>query len=159
MVMLSVILVAVLGSGLMAGLFFAFSTSVMRALSERPAAEAIAVMQAINRAILNPVFLGSFMATAVSCLVVIIASVSGWYGDGRALLAAGGVVYLVGSFGVTVVCNVPRNERLERLGAASPESADRWAEYLREWTLWNHVRTVASLVAAGLLAAGLAAIP
>jgi uncharacterized membrane protein len=51
---------AALGTGLMAGLFFAFSVSVMRALASRPAAEGIAAMQAISRAILNPVFLVVF---------------------------------------------------------------------------------------------------
>ena len=39
---------AVLGCGLVAGIFFAFSTFVMRALGRRPAGEGIAAMQAIN---------------------------------------------------------------------------------------------------------------
>ena len=37
-----------LGSGLMAGVFFAFSTFVMRALARRPFAEGIGAMQELN---------------------------------------------------------------------------------------------------------------
>ena len=56
-----------LGCGLVAGVFFAFSTFVMRALERRPAPEAIAAMQSINVAVLNPWFLGVFVGTALVC--------------------------------------------------------------------------------------------
>jgi uncharacterized membrane protein len=46
-------LVAALGCGLMAGLFFAFSLSVMKALARLPSAEGIVAMQSINVAIIN----------------------------------------------------------------------------------------------------------
>jgi uncharacterized membrane protein len=45
-----VILFAALGSGLVGGVFFAFSTFVMRALARVPAAQGIAAMQSINGA-------------------------------------------------------------------------------------------------------------
>ena len=54
---------AALGAGLMAGLFFAFSTCVMTALGRQPAPCGIAAMQAVNEVILNPVFLLVFMGT------------------------------------------------------------------------------------------------
>jgi uncharacterized membrane protein len=57
-------LVAALGCGLMAGLFFAFSVAVMKVLARLPSAEVIAAMQAINVAIINPVFLTVFFGTA-----------------------------------------------------------------------------------------------
>lgn len=47
---------AVLGCGLMAGLFFAFSVCVMKALSQLAPEKGMAAMQAINVAILNPLF-------------------------------------------------------------------------------------------------------
>jgi uncharacterized membrane protein len=46
--LLALTLVAALGCGLMAGLFFAFSVSVMKALARLPSAEGIAAMQSIN---------------------------------------------------------------------------------------------------------------
>ena len=63
-------LVAALGCGLMAGLFFAFSVSVMKALARLPSAEGIAAMQSINVAIINPVFLAAFFGTAAACVLI-----------------------------------------------------------------------------------------
>jgi uncharacterized membrane protein len=71
------------------------------------------------------------------------------------LLLAAGLCYLVGSFGVTVIFNVPRNERLARMESDSAQAADYWPVYVREWLLWNHVRTVASLAAAACAAMAL----
>ena len=68
----------------------------------------------------------------------------------------GGACYLLGSFAVTAIFNVPRNERLARMGAASADAADYWPKYVREWLFWNHVRTVASLAAAAFMAAAAA---
>lgn len=148
-------LLAALGSGLMAGLFFAFSVAVMRALARRPAAEGIAAMQAINVAILNPVFLVTFLGTAALCALAILASLLRWGAPGAIYALAGGALYLAGSLIVTIVCNVPRNDALARVAASDPESAALWVRYLAEWTAWNHVRTVASLAAATLFTIGL----
>ncbi|MGQ0547230.1 MAG: anthrone oxygenase family protein [Betaproteobacteria bacterium] len=138
---------AALGAGLMAGLFFAFSVSVMRALGSRPPAEGMAAMQAINRAIQNPVFLFVFFGTALACAAAMAA--------GSVWLFAGGALYLIGGFLVTIAFNVPRNNALARAPATDPESARLWAGYLAAWTAWNHVRTVASLGALALLIIGL----
>jgi uncharacterized membrane protein len=61
------------------------------------------------------------------------------------------VLYLAGSLLVTMVCNVPRNDALARVAPDDPAAAGLWAEYLSRWTAWNHVRTAASLAAAGAL--------
>jgi uncharacterized membrane protein len=63
-------LLSALGCGLMAGLFFAFSVSVMRALAALPSAAGLAAMQSINVAIINPMFLAAFFGTAVACLLI-----------------------------------------------------------------------------------------
>ncbi len=54
-------LCALLGCGLMAGLFFAFSVCVMKALAQLPPEKGIAAMQSINVTILNPVFFVVFL--------------------------------------------------------------------------------------------------
>ncbi|WP_428386975.1 DUF1772 domain-containing protein [Mucisphaera sp.] len=134
------------GSGLMAGTFFAFSTFVMRGLAEVPASEGIRAMQRINVTVLNPWFLGVFMGTAGVGLACV--AVGLWWMDGArsvALVGAGGF-YVIGTFGVTVVCNVPMNEALARLEATTAEAEAYWQRYLRDWVFWNHVRTVAALV-------------
>jgi uncharacterized membrane protein len=63
---------------------------------------------------------------------------------------AGSVLYFVGTFLVTMLFNVPRNNALAVVAPTSPEAARLWVSYLSTWTAWNHVRTVAALAAAVL---------
>jgi uncharacterized membrane protein len=144
-------LLTALGCGLMAGLFFAFSVSVMRALGRLPPAEGMAAMQSINIVIINPVFLSVFLGTAAGCALLMIASLVRWRDPGSMYLLAGGALYLIGGLLVTMVCNVPRNGALASVAPADPGSARLWADYLSTWTAWNHVRAVSSLAAAASL--------
>jgi uncharacterized membrane protein len=148
-------LVTALGCGLIGGLFFAFSTSVMKALARLPSAEGIAAMQSINITIINPLFLPVFLGTAVGSALVIVASLVRWHYPGSVYLLVGGALYLVGSFLVTVVFNVPKNEALAAVAPTSPNSASLWADYLSAWTVWNHVWTVGALMATASLTIGL----
>ena len=146
---------AVLGSGLVAGIFFAFSTFVMRALGQLPQNQGAAAMKAINVTVLNPWFFLVFFGTAAVCLPVAFLALGSAAGMHRAYLLAGCALYLLGCLLVTVAFNVPLNNRL---AAADPDSSAAealWAQYLSRWTLWNHVRTAASLAAAALFAIAL----
>jgi uncharacterized membrane protein len=142
------------GAGVVGGVFFAFSSFVLPALGELPPAQGIAAMQRINVVVLNPVFLGVFIGTAVLSLLLAGVSIARWRVPGSPLLLGSAALYLAGAFGVTVAFNVPRNERLATVDASSAEGASGWAVYLREWALWNRVRMLASVAAAA--AAGLA---
>ena len=66
------------------------------------------------------------------------------------LILTASAVYLIGVIGVTVACNVPRNERLAAVSREASEAAVVWQRYLGEWTMWNHVRTAAGLLACAL---------
>src|SRR5262245_41534933 len=63
-----------LGSGIVGGVFFAFSTFVMKALGELPASQGVAAMQRINVVVLNRLFLGVFLGTALLAVACIVAS-------------------------------------------------------------------------------------
>ena len=141
-------LVSALGCGLVAGVFFAFSVFVMKALSRLPTGEGIAAMQSINVAVLNPWFLGAFLGTAVACLVALAFSLLRWHEPAAVYLLVGSVLYLVGCLLVTIVFNVPRNETLASVAPDDPDRASRWTDYVTTCTAWNHVRTGASLAAA-----------
>jgi uncharacterized membrane protein len=146
---------AALGSGLMAGLFFAFSTSVMAALARISAPAGISAMQAINVTILNPVFFTVFFGTAALSLFLLIAALAGW-GEGRTTsLVAGSLLYLVGCMVVTMIFNVPLNNALAATNATSADAAPTWTRYLSSWVAWNHVRTATCL---GALAAYIVAL-
>ena len=142
-----------LGSGLIAGVFFIFSVAIMRALERVPGG--MAAMQSINIVIINPIFLGVFLGTALLSGTLGVTSVLQWRSPGAAWLLAGCLVYLVGSIGVTIVFNVPLNNALAAADPAGPEGRRVWADYLRNWTFWNHIRTIASLAAAASFTLGL----
>ena len=57
------------------------------------------------------------------------------------------ILYLVGSFLVTGVGNVPLNNALARVDPDSHEAIVEWHAYLVHWTRWNHVRAAACLAA------------
>ena len=137
-----------IGSGLMAGFFFAFSTPVMGALGRIPPAHGIAAMQAINVVVINPLFLGVFLGTAVACVLLAALAPFVWHGPGLWALLAGTLLYFAGTFLVTMTFNVPLNNALAAVAADSEAGASLWRRYLSDWTMWNHVRTVAALAAA-----------
>ncbi len=153
---LGVTLIAALGSGLVAGVFFAFSTFVMKALARLVPAEGLAAMQSINIVVLNPWFLGAFFGTALASAAAIVAGLMEWRANTSTLLVAGGVLYLVGTIGVTMLCNVPRNEQLARIARTDETAVSAWTRYVPGWTAWNHVRTVAALAAAAAFTLALA---
>jgi uncharacterized membrane protein len=64
------IVVSALGSGLVGGIFFAFSNFVMKALARVPPAQGVAAMQSINVVVLNRWFFAVFFGTAVCCLAL-----------------------------------------------------------------------------------------
>jgi uncharacterized membrane protein len=137
-----------LGSGLIGGLFFAFSVFVMRALGRISRAAGISAMQSINVAVLNPVFFAAFFGTAALSGLGFIAALIGWWSEpGCRFLLAGALLYLIGTIVVTMVGNVPLNNKLARVAPESAAGASLWQNYLADWTAWNHVRTIASLAA------------
>ena len=139
--------VAALGCGVVAGVFFAFSAFVMGALARLPARQGIAAMQAINVVVLNPLFLGTFFGTALLSLVLDIVVLMDWSAPWSGYLVAGSLLYFVGTFLVTLLFNVPLNNKLAAVRPDSAEGKTVWTHYLRVWTAWNHVRTVAPLAA------------
>ncbi|MDH4872154.1 anthrone oxygenase family protein [Pseudomonas sp. BN515] len=146
---------AVISCGLMGGLFFAFSNFVMQALARLSPEAGIAAMQAINRTVLNRIFLGAFLGTTVVCALLTLYAFVHWEVSGTFFLLLGSLLYLVGNFGVTLFCNVPRNNALAKLDASNPDSSVPWRTYLEEWTRWNHVRTGTALAASAMLMIGL----
>lgn len=149
---------AVLAYAALGGVFLAFSDFIMRALSLTKGAAGIDAMQSINREVYRWVFMTLFLGLAAASAalaawgVLVLEPARGW------LVAASGLVYLSGCFAVTVVANVPMNERLARLDRDSDAAQAYWVgEYLPRWTRWNTVRAVACIASAALLLQGLSA--
>lgn len=138
------------GCGLMAGVYFAFSTFIMQAFGRIEAIHAVSAMNSINTTILKSLFMPLFFGTTLAALALAAAGFLRWGDPGGTAMLAGGILYVVGMFLFTVVFNVPLNDALAAVNPASSEAAALWTRYLPEWTFWNHVRTVASLAASVL---------
>jgi uncharacterized membrane protein len=149
------IFAAAIGSGLVAGIFFAFSSFVMAALGRLPSDHGIAAMNAINVTVINPLFFLAFFGTAALCLAASAGSALRWTTSSSTLVLLASVIYLVGCIGVTMLRNVPLNNALAAVPLGTPEAAALWTRYLSEWTFWNTVRTVAPVVSAVLFTVAL----
>ncbi|KRR18577.1 hypothetical protein CQ14_24610 [Bradyrhizobium lablabi] len=146
-----------IGCGLLAGLYFAFSTFIMTALDRVGQAAGMATMNAINVVIVQSLFLPVFLATTATSAVLAVMALVRWGEPGAMAMLAGGVLYVLGMFVVTMIFNVPLNNALAAADPASQEAASLWARYLTDWTMWNHVRTFASTLACALFVAAIAA--
>lgn len=141
----SLLFFSLIGSGLVAGMFFAFSNFIMKALGVLSQSNGVTAMQEINRKVLNPFFLSFFLGTAGTTLVIIVfffvTSLDSW------IVLTGSLFYFNGTFLVTGTRNVPLNNQLEAVNAEDNGSQDVWERYLKSWTMWNHIRTASSLIA------------
>lgn len=146
----AVIVAAALGSGLVAGVFFAFSSFVMAGLARLPAAQGTAAMQSINRMAVRPLFMATGFGTALVCLGLVAWAIVNWGEPGFGWVLAGSASYILGALVVTIAANVPMNEALARVDPAEAGAATAWFGYVSAWTAWNHLRMLASLGAAGL---------
>lgn len=143
-------LLAALGSGLVGGVFLAFSDFILKSFGRIAPQAGVAAMQEINVVVLRSWFLRAFFATALLSVALVVLAIARWQWPASAFLLLAAISYLAGTFVVTIACNVPRNNALAREGTRV------WADYLVTWTRWNHVRTASSLAAAALFTIALA---
>jgi len=139
---------------LISGVFLAFSDFIMRSLRAASSTSGIEAMQQINRKVYSSVFLVWLLGMApVATLLSAYAFV---FVDGPASMwwVAGGAFYVIGTFLVTVLSNVPMNKRLDPMTPDGAMAQSYWGTYATFWTLWNHVRTVASAIAAACFLIG-----
>jgi len=145
--------IALLLVALMAGLFFSFSIAVTRGLKQLDDKSYLRAMQKINKAILNPVFLLSFLGAPVLLMAT---TVLRFITDHQLFMwmVVISLVYIGGVFMVTMFCNVPLNNYLEQqeIDALDPEAA-RAARSRFEipWNRYNHIRTLFSVLTCGMM--------
>jgi uncharacterized membrane protein len=124
----------------------------MSAFDRLPGGGGVPAMKRINEVILNPVFFLVFFGTAVLCLVFLVFYLGHLARPGAWLACVGAAFYLVGCIGVTMVCNVPLNNKLAAVSATATDLVAQWQAYRVPWTLWNHVRTITCALAAAAFA-------
>jgi uncharacterized membrane protein len=150
----ALLVLGVLAAALIAGFFYAYSVSVMPGLGATEPLAATLAMRGINAVIRTPLFaLRFFGALALPVAAGLLAR-----SRAVAVLAvAGGLVYGVGGVAVTFTVNVPLNEALAAASPTVASAPDLWRQYSAPWTIWNHVRTLASIIGFALVTAALVA--
>lgn len=141
---------AAISCGLLAGVYFSFSAFVMEALRRIEAPAGIAAMDSVNTVIQRSLFMPLLLGSSLAALALAVLGLLQWHQAGSLAAFIGGAVYVLGMFGCTMAINVPLNNTLAAVDPASAEGASLWIRYLRDWTRWNHVRTLASTAAAVL---------
>lgn len=142
---------AALGTALLAGNFFAFSAFLMRALGGLSAERGIVAMQAITVAIKWPVFLILFFGTAALCAILAVSALLDWGAPGSCYLLFGALLFLLGTFAVTMLGNVPLNRQLIAAVPDTKNARDLWKRFQASWSMWNHVRTISAFLACASL--------
>ncbi len=155
-VFFSLTFVSVLAYAIVAGCFLAFSDFIMRSLGRTEGQGGIQAMQTINKEVFRWVFMTLFIGlTPVSLIIAIYGGVFVGSLPGM-IMAAAGLVYVLGCFGVTALCNVPMNEALAKMDASDHVTNEYWSQtYLPKWTQWNTIRTIACILSSALLLLGL----
>ncbi|MGN8647976.1 anthrone oxygenase family protein [Gracilibacillus sp. HCP3S3_G5_1] len=139
------IVVTIIGIGINAGIYFAFSTFIMNALSQTSPEKAITTMKLINIHILNVWFGIVFGGSSFLCILLGIITIFTWNGSVSIIILIGSFLFLIGTIAVTMFYNVPLNEKLDKSEASASDANKIWDYYLQHWTKWNHVRTVSSI--------------
>ena len=152
--MIYLIVATITGAALVTGLLFAFSNFVMKALADVSDSSGMEVMQRINERIINPIFFVLFFGTPLLCLIVAITSVLNLIHYSSYLVVVGSVLYLIGPFGITLLFNVPLNNRLAETKDSNAEK--EWRDYQIRWQRWNHLRTYIGILSIIILSFGLA---
>lgn len=134
-------------TALIAGLFYAYSCSVVLGLGKLSDAEYLKSMQSINREILNPVFFLSFMGTAFLLPI----STFFYRGQNPAflLLLLATLAYLIGVFAVTMFGNVPLNDQLAQFDIANSSAEaikEMRSKFEDRWNFLNNIRTFFSVI-------------
>jgi len=141
---------AILLTGLSAGLFYAWEVSVIPGTKRIPDRSYLETMQSINRAILNPAFFVVFFGSLLFLLVNSYLQYKEAVNLSFWIIAGATITYLIGTIGVTVMGNIPLNEALDAVNLNDLKSIElhhtRMA-YEGKWNQWHSVRTVFSVLA------------
>lgn len=143
---------AILAYALIGGVFLAFSDFIMRSLARTSGTGGVEAMQVINREVFRWVFMVLFIGLAPVSIGLALYGLTVISGGTGIVLAAAGLTYVIGCFGVTVGFNVPLNERLAKMSLADASTGTFWQDiYVPRWTWWNTVRGCACMVSAALM--------
>ena len=122
----------------------------MAALRRTAPEAGIEAMQQINQTVIKTQFVAGILLIAIFSVAFAVYAVFAFEGAARVAVILAPLVYIPSVFLMTLAGNVPMNNQLDALAHTSADGHAYWATYGRVWTRWNHVRTLGSVVVAGL---------
>lgn len=149
-----VLVAATTTTAMLAGIFYGWSVSVIPGIAKLSNTEYLNAFQAMNRAILNPLFFLVFMGTVLLLPLAAYLNYSQPASMRFWLIVAAAVLYIVGTFGITMFANVPMNEALDKFNmATASEEAKEMQRTIFEgpWNRLHHIRTFIGIVATVLM--------
>ncbi len=144
------ILVLSVATGLMAGIYFTFSVVVVKALAQLPNSDGAGAMNQINEVIVKTSFMPLFMISSIGYAGLLIWSMFYSSADNSNFIWAS-LIYLIGMFGITILGNVPLNNKLKNSASDPINLSNTWNDYVDTWTKLNHIRTASCIAAFVLL--------
>ena len=141
---------ATITTGLIAGVYYAFSVSVNPAFAGLPDAAYFDAMNRIKVAIVNRAFSLSFFGAPLLLPVVTWMYARPAFSRKAGYLLAASLIFWIGSLGITVAGNIPLNEKLASFvvnGATAEQAAAARKAFAGAWNNWHAVRTWASIIA------------
>lgn len=146
------LIAATIVMGLMGGIFFLYSNTIMPGLGKTDDRTFVGAFQAIDTRIINPIFMLTFFGGLVLSGAAVLVHLGDQFRSLMPWLVTGLVLY-VAVFIQTIAINVPLNDYIK--GAGDPDQIDV-TEVRREfnekrWIRSNHIRTLLTLIAFGCL--------
>jgi len=145
-------LIAILCTGLVAGLMYGYDCSVINGLGNLEDSAYLQSFQSIDKAIQNPYFFITFMGNLL--LLPFTCWISFKYGHASFyLFLAAAIVYVLGVFAVTVFGNIPLNEQIARFPISQSTTNEIKAMrklFEQPWNTYHRVRTIAATLSFGL---------
>lgn len=149
----AVLLTATVTSGLMAGVFVLYAHTIMRGLGTTDDRTFVGAFQAIDRAIINPLFLLTFFGPLL-CSGAAVALTFRSGASGLSWVTTAAVLHLA-IVVITFVVHLPLNDGLKAAGhIEDPAALAQVRSTFNEsrWIAWNLVRAIANTIAFACLA-------
>ena len=144
--------ITVVLTALSAGIFFAWSVSVIPGTKKITDLSYLETMQSINKEILNPVFFVVFFGSLVFLVINTITQFN--HKPTYWLVLSAMLVYAIGTFGFTAFGNVPLNNELDSLNLKELSLSELKSfriYYERYWNGFHNIRTGAGFLSFLLL--------
>lgn len=132
------------------GVYFSFSALVMPALEKIPPREAVTAMRRINVAAVRWPFMSIFFGSMLSSVALLVMEIAAGNWVPAAMARLVGAALGIATFVITVVGNVPLNNRLAS-DRESDSDADTWTLFAVPWGRLNHARWICAVVSAAVL--------